>query len=305
MARNPEKLRSLLTSQAHGVSESIMSRSLRIVQGDVKDAHAVRRTLVMESGRAAEAEGGGSSNTKATFSSSSSPSSSSFSPSNPASASSTSTADIIIFGVGGAPRLTPFSVHLVTVDDPHVCGEGMKTVLEVLESIRAASLRRDAGAGAATVPTFKKPFVAAISTTGLPLTGGSGRGGRRDVPLPLLPLYRWLLAVPHQDKLEMERALLLLLSSSASSSDGGGLVDAVVVRPTLLVDGERSGREKVRVGWERVGGGGGDGGRVGPGPAVGYSVRRADVGEWLYEEVVMGRTNDAREWAGRVVTLSN
>ena len=264
-----------------------MSTHLEIIQGDIRDAAAVRRTLVSPD------------------------------PGSGADSISSAAADIIIFGVGGAPRLTPFSIHLVTVDDPHVCGEGMRVVLDVLEDIRVASLRR------APAAVFTRPLVAAISTTGLPLTGE----GKRDVPLPLLPLYRWLLAIPHQDKLAMEKSLL-----GAAATGKGGIgreeeeegkrpVDTVVVRPTLLVDGERSGKGKVRVGWEHAGVSTGDDndddgatdGRAGksavrakvaPGPAVGYSVRRADVGEWLFEEVVMGREH-GRDWAGRVVTLSN
>ena len=114
--------------------------------------------------------------------------------------------------------------------------------------------------------------------------------------------------------------------ASAAAVSGGGqhndvpekenLVDAVIIRPTLLVDGESSGMDKVRVGWEHLA----DREEVtpvaaaaaaktnvpAPGPAVGYSVRRADVGAWMFEELVLGSLSGReRVWAGRGVTLSN
>ena len=269
VARNPEKLRLLLTSSPYGVRETDISAKLRIIQGDVRDRDAVRRTLKPDSG-------------------------------------SSAVPDIIVFGIGGSPRLAPASIHLLTVDDPNVCGAGMKCILKELEDIRAASFR-DAGA-----LNYKRPLVAAISTTGL-----SSSRGKRDVPLLLLPLYRWLLAVPHQDKLAMENALMAA-AEKEEEERGKQLVDVVIVRPTLLVDGVGSDREMVRVGWEYVdastsGAGGNVGERdqanstraeVAPGPAVGYSVRRTDVGAWLFEEVLTGRDR-GRNWAGKRVTLSN
>ena len=260
MARNPEKLRLLLTSSNYNVSETDVSTRLRIIKGDIRDRDAARRTLKPDSG-------------------------------------SSAVADIIIFGVGGSPHLAPASIHLLTVDDPNVCGEGMKCILEELEAIRAASLRNASGSA------YSRPLVAAISTTGLP----SGKG-KRDVPLLLLPFYRWLLAVPHQDKLAMEMAMV-----AAAEEGEKQLVDVVIVRPTLLVDGERGGKEMVRVGWEHAGTSASsdnddqsDGTRaeVAPGPAVGYSVRRADIGAWLFEEVLV-ESDGGRKWAGKRVTLSN
>lgn len=267
VARNPEKLRLLLTSPTYNVPETDVSTKLRIIQGDIRDRDAVRRTLKPDSG-------------------------------------SSAIPDIIIFGIGGSPRLAPTSIHLLTVDDPNVCGEGIKCILEELDESRTTSIRNPTSG-----PAYKKPLVAAISTTGLPSTKG-----KRDVPLLLLPLYRWLLTVPHQDKLAMETAMV----AAAAEERGEQLIDVLIVRPTLLVDGERSGRDMIRVGWEyadaSIDSADGNNGEKGqrddtraeeaPGPAVGYSVRRADVGAWLFEEVLTGN-DSGRKWAGKRVTLSN
>ncbi len=42
--------------------------------------------------------------------------------------------------------------------------------------------------------------VIAISSTGI--------DNRRDIPVTMIPLYHWLLAQPHADKKNMEKALL-------------------------------------------------------------------------------------------------
>jgi hypothetical protein len=37
-------------------------------------------------------------------------------------------------------------------------------------------------------------------------------------------------------------------------------------------------------------------------PAVGYSIRRADVGRWIFENIIK---NDAQGWEGEMVTLTS
>lgn len=105
-----------------------------------------------------------------------------------------------------------------------------------------------------------------------------------------MPLYHWLLAVPHADKLEMERFLI-----EASDKTEGPIGGFVAVKPSLLMDGVGKRASGLRVGW-----GGGE--SEGEGPVVGYTAMRDDVGDWMFRELV---SNEGRQkWAGRKVTLS-
>ncbi|ORY73642.1 hypothetical protein BCR35DRAFT_314946 [Leucosporidium creatinivorum] len=162
---------------------------------------------------------------------------------------------LVIFGIGGAPAFSPNPLRLfLTLDQPEICGKAMTTVLAALS----------------TTPC--RPPIACISTTGL-------RSPARDVPLLLVPLYHWLLAIPHKDKQRMEDVLL----------ESGR--EWVIVKPSLLQDGEGKGKV-TRVGWE------GEGGK----PAVGTFINRKSVGEWLFEEVVQVQKRE--QWVGRKVTLT-
>jgi hypothetical protein len=115
------------------------------------------------------------------------------------------------------------------------------------------------------------------------------------VPLALRPLYHWVLALPHQDKRAMEAAAV----EGALVGDAP-LAGFVIVRPSLLMDGKAKGVGKVRVGWERHAKD--DAREAGPGPAVGYTITRADVGRWIFEELVKG---NIAEWDGRCVSLTS
>ncbi len=126
----------------------------------------------------------------------------------------------------------------------------------------------------------KKPLLVALSTTGISSQG-------RDIPLAMIPLYHWLLAVPHKDKKAMET---LLLNEMAKSADERAINDFVVVRPSLLTDGPRLGTEKVRVGEESKK------------PAVGYTISREDVGGWIFNEIVNGDGKD--KYAGEMVSIT-
>lgn len=115
------------------------------------------------------------------------------------------------------------------------------------------------------------------------------------MPLAFLPLYHWGLAVPHENKRRME-GLLEEASKAGKSVPIDGFVS---VRASLLMDGAGKGTEAVRVGWEVDEGGA----MKGPGPAVGYTVARDDVGLWMFEELVKSDGRD--DWRGRYVTLTH
>lgn len=89
----------------------------------------------------------------------------------------------------------------------------------------------------------------------------------------MIPLYHWMLPVPHADKKKMEQ----LLAAEAQSPDSaiGGFV---AVRPSLLTDGDLLGVKAVRAGTESEG--------TVAGNAIGYSISRSDVGNWIYTTLV-------------------
>ncbi|KAI9890752.1 MAG: hypothetical protein M1814_003682 [Vezdaea aestivalis] len=126
-----------------------------------------------------------------------------------------------------------------------------------------------------------KPTLVVLSTTGVSRVG-------RDVTLAFSPLYHILLRAPHVDKRAME--------DHVEKAERDGILEGVVVRPSLLTDGEELGEGpgKLRVGWE------GEGGKV----AIGYTVSRKDVGGWLYRSLVSKGKEGRTEWVGRRVTLT-
>jgi hypothetical protein len=183
-------------------------------------------------------------------------------------------AQIIVSGIGGSGRMQFSLSKPLLMDDPNICGDAVKTVLTALRELDSE--------GKLTT----RPLFTVISTTGL--------SKKRDVPLLLYPLYHWLLHVPHIDKRIMEDTVAK--ATTESNQRIGGFV---IVRPTLLTDGAANGKSKVKVGWERhpdaV-----SAQEAGPGPAMGYTISRADVGAWIFENIVAGNG----EWTNRCVTLA-
>jgi len=125
----------------------------------------------------------------------------------------------------------------------------------------------------------KKPFLTVISTTGI-------SQGPRDVPILFAPLYYWMLHVPHIDKRLMEQ---LLRDEAQKSGNEPAFESYVVVRASLLTDGERQGLSSIRVGTEAE-------------PAVGYTVSRNDVGPWVYEELL--KIGIPAKWKNSFVTVT-
>lgn len=160
-------------------------------------------------------------------------------------------ADTIVSGIGGTPVFKPNPLR-PTLDDPTICQDTTSIVLKTLKSNEAANQT--------------KPLFIVISTTGI-----SDHG--RDIPIAMIPLYHWLLPVPHADKKKMET----LLAAEAQSKDSV-VKGFVAVRPSLLTDGPLLGVEKVRAGTESQG-------RVAK-EAIGYTISRNDVGNWIYSVLV-------------------
>ncbi|KAH7361500.1 hypothetical protein B0T11DRAFT_279066 [Plectosphaerella cucumerina] len=144
---------------------------------------------------------------------------------------------------------SPMNFSKLSTEDPHVCERGISTVLRALSDLRSTG-------------AVGKPHICAVSTTDIT--------AKRDVPLLMLPFYHYVLGVPHKDKAAMEEGLRVAVGEGE---------EVTIVRPSLLTDGEETGAE-VRVGVDDV--------RTGEreSEAVGYTIGRADVGKWMWENVL-------------------
>ncbi|TPX21770.1 hypothetical protein DIZ76_015733 [Coccidioides immitis] len=180
----------------------------------------------------------------------------------------------IISGLGGSPKLQLSALTPVTLDNPHICEQSTNVLLSAIRELQSSQCSQ----------AQQKPLLAIISTTGI-------SSAAEDVPFLFRLFYHYFLAVPHQDKRKMERAIISSMDTTDPSDRP--LRGFVSVRPSLLTGDHNitSGR-----GWKTL--------RVGTEdkPAVGYTIQRADVGEWIFEQVLK---TGAEKWMNRMVTLTN
>lgn len=171
------------------------------------------------------------------------------------------TADIIVSGIGG--KLLFSNPLSPTLDNPTICQDAMRTIITAVDEVNSSS------------GIEKRPLVITLSTTGI-------SDVQRDLPIAMIPMYHWMLKVPHEDKKVMERVIL--------DSEKDVLGGYVIVRPSLLTDGASVGDlSKIRVGVETS-------------PAVGYTISREDVGRWVFEYLVKkGRES---QYVGEAVTIT-
>jgi hypothetical protein len=183
----------------------------------------------------------------------------------------------IVSGLGGVAKPT-FNLwrplQIFTLDNPTICANATQTLFKALQEIYEEK----------PALTANKPLVTFISTTGVTT-------GPADVPFWLRFLYHQMLTIPHKDKKNME--VLYRKNMSEPDSSKRLFRNIIGVRPTLLTGGasvnESIGLDKIRVGREQK-------------PAVGYTIRKADVGRWIFENVIK---NDAQGWEGEMVTLTS
>ncbi|KAK9243888.1 hypothetical protein V1506DRAFT_543109 [Lipomyces tetrasporus] len=180
----------------------------------------------------------------------------------------------IISGLGGKPVFQKSLRKPVSIDNPDICVTATETILNALREICAENPSAAA----------MKPLLAYVSTTGI-------SNGPEDVPFGFRFLYHVLLAVPHVDKRKMES---IWTSHMAQPEASERLFRGVVgVRASFLTGGidYKSGKgwKTLRVGVEEK-------------PAVGYTIARADVGEWIFEQLIK---KDGGEWVGKSVTLTS
>jgi len=236
LARTPSKLTTQLLTQ--DLDQTTIDNNLTIIQGDVTDVEAVKRTICPQSNNG-------------------------------------TLVSTIISGIGGAPKLQLSLLNPVTIDNPEVCTQASETLVRAVRELQGSEgeQRRQ-----------QQPLISLISTTGI-------SSGPDDVPFFLRFLYHYLLATPHVDKRRMERAVVS--SMDAEDASARPFRGFVVVRPTLLF-GDQSikggkGWQSLKAGTEQK-------------PAVGYRVQRADVGEWIFEEVVK---KEGGNWVNEMVSLTS
>ncbi|KAI4863936.1 NAD(P)-binding protein [Hypoxylon rubiginosum] len=177
--------------------------------------------------------------------------------------------DAVVSSIGGA-----FIFSRMTIDDPEVCEKGAATLVEAIAKVRRQQQEENSNPAAAAW----KPRVVVVSSTGLARAG-------RDYPLAMMPMYKFMLKVPHKDKVLMEKAVV---DGSSSSSSSG--YTYTIVRPSLLVDDAAPERE-VRVG-------------IDDDYVVGYTISRDDTGRWIYENLLVRDEEKTGRYENRVATVT-
>lgn len=226
LARTPSKLTA--SQKAKGVSTQALDAHLTIIEGNVKDVAAVKRTLVCNG----------------------------------------KMANVIVSGIGGTPALQWSIWQPVTLTDTTICQDAGATILQAVKEVTPES------------ETSQKPVLINVSTTGI-----SPPGVPRDIPFIYIPFYRWALHVPHVDKAVLEEKLQEHMQLPEPHR---GLSAYVNVKPTLLFDGPGRGVEAIRTGIDEK-------------PAIGYTIQRKDVGEFMFEKLVKGVP---AEWRNKGVSIT-
>ena len=155
-----------------------------------------------------------------------------------------------------------------------------------------------------TLPPYH-PRIITLSSTGL------SKKSHANLPFALKPLYGYLLAVPHKDKVGAERIVAHCAGWSWDADDGevgedilssgweaglpeaGSLRNIVVIRPALLVDGDcKADKMKDGEGKEPY--------RVKEGEIGGWTVGRKDVAHFVVEGVL----GDWGRWEGKCISIA-
>ncbi|CAL1705839.1 unnamed protein product [Somion occarium] len=211
--------------------------------------------------------------------------------------------DLILFTVGGTPRLT--LAHGFVLDPPNLCTQAIINVLTTLPSPSAP------------------PKIIAITSI------GTTSSSHASVPFLLKPIHNTALVAAHRDKIGLEKVLGHVCGKTAQwgylpdkdaagdELDGGVLgkgwkktegfpkeedvATIVVVRPAMLVDGECRADEVDTSGKGRGKGKGKEAYRVQEGDLKNpYTVSRKDVAHYIVE----GLLEDWQKWEGKCVSIA-
>lgn len=172
--------------------------------------------------------------------------------------------DVVVSGVGAYPTFQWSLLQPFPLTDPTICETAIKTIFQAISQLEKG-----------------KPLLIAISTAQAPR--------RRGVPLSVYLPYLYLLSSPLADKRNMEKIIL--------NDNNDHVQDFVLMRPPFLTESPSQGAHVVKVGWEwcveenaR---------EKAPGPRIGWSMGRKDLGAWVYEHVIV-----KGGWEGKAVTLT-
>ncbi|KAK0099673.1 hypothetical protein ONS95_013434 [Cadophora gregata] len=185
--------------------------------------------------------------------------------------------DIIVSGVGAYPTFQWSIKRPFPLTDPNICETAIGAIYSALSDLASTSRPP-----IVTNSTGQKPLLILVSTAGC--------GRNRGVPLPVYPQYYYLLGGPLADKKRMEEL--------AFKDKGAHVRDFVIMRPLFLTDGIARGDGGLRVSWE-WGVEGAEKRPNEPGPEIGYTVSRKDVGTWIFEKVIC-----QGGWEGKCVYLT-
>jgi hypothetical protein len=105
----------------------------------------------------------------------------------------------------------------------------------------------------------------------------------RDIPLAMVPLYHWMLPIPHADKKAMEDILTDEVKAGKTNSVIKGFVS---VRPSFLNTKPGAGVGTLRVCIVKN--------KTVDKAAIGYTISRDDVGDWIFE-VLLKKENIKRQ----------
>ncbi|KAG9237411.1 hypothetical protein BJ875DRAFT_481338 [Amylocarpus encephaloides] len=150
-----------------------------------------------------------------------------------------------------------------------LCYDGALAIVNALQELQNEGL----------VPF--QPRIVLLSTTGISKMG-------RDVPVVMLPMYNWMLQIPHEDKEKMESLMIY----------GAGRDRRwVMIRPSFLVENPAKGLAAIRSSCEVPGLSKKEQEPV----AMGYAISKEDVGQWIVERLVK---EDGVKFDNKMVSLT-
>jgi len=182
----------------------------------------------------------------------------------------------VVTGLGGSPKFNfdmCHPLHIAGLDNAEICSTAAKTLVTALQEIYNEQ------------PALKsyKPLLIFLSTTGV-------TRGPEDVPFGMRFFYHQMLTIPHIDKKKMED-----IYRGEIEKPDSVFRDIVGIRPTLLSGTasytDASGLAGVRSGYEDK-------------PATGFSIKRADVGHWIFQNIINESTRKS-DVEGQMVSLTS
>ncbi|KAF8647490.1 hypothetical protein AX16_006695 [Volvariella volvacea WC 439] len=196
--------------------------------------------------------------------------------------------DLLLFTVGGVPKFHPLKGFVI--NPPNLVTQSLLNVLSTMPAVNPP------------------PRLVTISSTGLTKTSHDA------LPLALKPMYGYLLAAPHVDKVGAERAIFHSAGWHWNPVDGEPKEDIMgadwkerlnnfrdsplrrilVVRPAFLTDGECVADKNAAKGKSKAPY------RVSEGELGGWTVGRKDVAHFIVDAV----QNKWDEYEGKVVNIA-